>query len=270
VLPSVLEVRAAQSEVIREFVKQGGALYMSVCSQDGGRSVGHPFLLSDVLGVRYSDRPTETYNYITPVHQDLRNLIWPQDHMAYPGPLVRGVAAPSTEVLATITPPFVAPESGTTIGSRFGAFWSNPPALQPGEDPAIVMHSFGAGRAIWTAGPMETIDELVNQKLIVWLLRRALEKPLQFEVGAPRWVEMTLYDQRAEGRLIASLLNLQTDELRPPTNASVKVRPPRGRRILSVKRVPTLERISATISGDGAEFETGPFDSFIMFVLEYA
>ena len=53
---------------------------------------------------------------------------------------------PGSEVLATVTTAFVDPEVGRSIGSHFAAIHSDPPALRPGPDPAVVVHSFGKGK----------------------------------------------------------------------------------------------------------------------------
>ncbi|PYV13841.1 MAG: hypothetical protein DMG07_13265, partial [Acidobacteria bacterium] len=159
ILPSVLELTREQAERFRGFVRGGGVL-VATGPSSLDRKAGR-FLLEDVFGARYVGRLGTRLTYLTPRDREVADAIWPQDHLAHAGAMVQAVAAEDAEVLATVTLPFAPPEQGTVIGSRFGAYWSNPPALKAGSDPAAVLHRFGAGRALWLAAPLETTNESV-------------------------------------------------------------------------------------------------------------
>jgi hypothetical protein len=184
--------------------------------------------------------------------------------------MIQAAAIDGSEVLATVTLPFAPPEQGRVIGSRFGAYWSNPPALTPGSDPGVVLNRFGAGRALWLAAPLETIPEAVNRKLLTRLLRRVLPAQPWFELEAHPSVEMTLFHQPELGRLRAGLLNLQRYWPQVPVGAQVRVRIPEGHRARAVRRLPDKTIVSFRPAPPYVEFTVEPFESVALFLVEYA
>ncbi len=92
--------------------------------------------------------------------------------------MLKAMTLPGAEVLATITLPFAPPAQGRPIGSRFGAIHSNPPALTPGTDPGLVRNTFGKGRAMWAAAPIESSTEAVNARLVAALLNACCPGPM--------------------------------------------------------------------------------------------
>jgi hypothetical protein len=272
ILPNVLELTAEQAEQFRVFVAAGGVLYASgVSSLERQPSHEPRFLLEDVLGVKYKGTVgSNRITYLTPQDVELSKAIWPQDHASFAGTMIRVDALPGSEVLATVTPPFVDPEVGRAIGSHFAAIHSNPPALTPGKDPAVVVHSFGQGRSVWIAAPMESKDEAVNIRLTQHLLRRVLTPPYRFEADAHPAVEMTLFHQPQSHRLLVSLLNVQPLTPSIPVAATVRVQLPSGRTPGKVLRVPDSKLIPCQKKGPYLEFKTEPFDVFFMAVVEYA
>ena len=268
ILPNVLELTEAQAERLRAFVRRGGTLVATGSSSLDRRA--RKFLLEDVLGVRYVGRIGTRLTYLTPRDSGLAQAVWPQDHVAYPGEMIQAAATEGAELLATVTLPFAPPEQGRVIGSRFGAYWSNPPALTPGSDPAVVLHRFDAGRALWLAAPLETIPEAVNRKLLAHLLRRVLPAQPWFELEAHPSVEMTLFHQPELGRLRAGLLNLQRSWPQVPVGARVRVRIPEGRRARAVRRLPDQTKVSFRAAAPYVEFTVEPFDALALFLVEYA
>ena len=272
ILPHVLELTAEQAEQFRAFVASGGILYASGVSSLERRPNHEPrFLLEDVLGVKYKGMVgSNRITYLTPQDGGLSKAIWPQDHASFPGTMIQVAALPGSEVLATVTPPFVDPEVGRAIGSHFAAIHSNPPALTPGTDPAVVVHSFGQGRSVWIAAPMESKDEAVNIRLTQHLLRRVLTPPYRFELDAHPAVEMTLFNQPQSHRLLVSLLNMQPQMPPVTVGATVRVQLPSGRAPGRVLRVPDSKPTPCQKKGPYLEFKTEPFDVFFMAVVEYA
>jgi hypothetical protein len=123
---------------------------------DRRRPAGPAFHLEDVFGVRYQGMTGTKITYLTPRDEALKRAIWPQDFLSYAGPMVKAETLAEARTLATVTLPFVAPEVGHAIGSHFAAIHSNPPALQPGSDPAVVLHRFGRGLSLWVAASIES------------------------------------------------------------------------------------------------------------------
>ena len=271
ILPNVLELTPEQAEQFRKFVAGGGVLYASgVSSLDRRPNQEQRFLLEDVLGVKYKGTVgSKRITYLTPRDSELSKVIWPQDHASFTGTMVQVEALPGTEVLATVTPPFVDPEIGRAIGSHFAAIHSNPPALTPGKDPAVVLNSFGKGRSIWIAAPIESKDEAVNIHLTQHLLKRVFPPPYRFELDARPAVEMTLFDQPQSHRLLVSLLNLQQEMPPSAVSATVRVQVPSGRTAGKVLRVPDMKPIAWQKKGPYLEFRVEPFDVFSMAIVEY-
>lgn len=271
ILPNVLELNPEQADIFRSFVAAGGTLYASGSSSlDRRPGYERRFLLEDVLGVKYKGVVgSRKITYITPRDAALSKVIWPQDHASFPGTMTQVGALPGSEVLATVTTAFVDPEVGRAIGSHFAAIHSNPPALRPGPDPAVVVHSFGKGKSVWVAAPTESKDEAVNIRLTQHLLQRVFPAPYRFEVDAHPAVEMTLFDQPRSQRLLISLLNMQTAMPPIPVGATVRVQMPAGRTPGKLLRVPDLKPLTWQKKGPYVEFKADPFEVFQMVILEY-
>jgi hypothetical protein len=292
-LPTVYEMTAAQAQQFRAFVQAGGALYSSgPSSLDRFSASGPRFLLEDVFGVRYlgtlggsvekmqggagrseagevtSEAWRSSWTYLSPQDDSIRKLLSPQTELSYPGPMVKVAAQPGAQVLATVTLPFVPPALGRPIGSHFGAIHSNPPNPTPGLDPGIVSNSFGRGRAVWVAAPIELSAEAVNTRLIAALVRTALPGPYHFEVETHPSVEMTLFHQKDKKRLLAGLLTMQDQLPAFPVNAKVRVQAPGH--VTAVLRLPDRKPIKFAAGTPYVEFELEPFNSLSMAMIEYA
>jgi len=200
----------------------------------------------------------------------VRATVLPQQNVTFKGRMVKVTAMPDTEVLATVTLPFVAPEEGTRFNRRFAQIWSDPPAPQPGTDPGIVVHRFGKGAAIWVAAPIEASDHVINRSLTASLLQRFVPGPLVFELDSTPWVEMTLMRQPGASRLLAGLLNLQNQTPPTPVGATVRVRAPRGKSITAVRRLPGRDPVPHGTRGPFAEFRVPEFNELAMFLIDYA
>lgn len=270
ILPNVLELTPEQADIFRAFVGGGGILYASgPTSLD--RRPGHErrFLLEDVLGVRYKGViGSKKITYLTPHDAALSKVIWPQDHASFGGLMTRVEALAGSQVLATVTTTFVDPDLGRAVGSHFAAIHSNPPALQSGTDPAIVLNTFGKGKSVWIAAPMETKDEAVNIHLTQHLLQRIFPAPYKFEMDAHPAVEITVFDQPQNHRLLISLLNMQTLMPPIPVGATVRVQVPSGRTPGKLLRVPDLKPLPWQKKGPYLEFKVDPFEVFQMGILE--
>ncbi len=113
VLPNVLEMSAAQANMVRKFVNDGGAI---LCT---GRTSLHRTAsvpevhISDVLGNNCAGTLGKTVTYLTPSADPEKAAIWPQDHLSWNGPMLKARAVSGANVLATITLPFVDPDLGT-------------------------------------------------------------------------------------------------------------------------------------------------------------
>jgi Hypothetical glycosyl hydrolase 6 len=271
ILSDIREMTPDQAARVREFVANGGVLYASgVTSLDPVSGANPRLLLEDVLGVQFQGFLGTTCTYLTPADAQLRAAILPQQNVTFRGKMVKVAAQPGTEVLATITLPFVAPEEGNHFNRRFAQIWSDPPALEPGTDPGIVVHRFGKGVAIWVAAPVESSDHVINRRLVAGLIRRFVPGPLAFELDAAPWVEMTLMRQASANRLLASLLNLQNQTPPVPVAATVRVCAPEGKSIRALRRLPGNDTVPFAMKGPFAEFRVPEFAELAMYLLDYA
>jgi hypothetical protein len=270
VLSDVREMTPEQAARFRDFVTNGGVLYASGATSLDALAEGGPrLLLEDVLGVRFEGFSGTTCTYVTPVDAQLRAAVVPQQNVTFKGRMLKVTTTGPGEVLATVTLPFVPPEAGDHFNRRFAQIWSDPPALQPGTDPAIVVHRFGKGTAIWVAAPIEASDHVINRAVVTGLLRRYVPGPLAFELDAAPGVEMTLMRQAGANRFLAGMLNLDGGTPAPSALA-VRVRAPRGKAITRVRRLPGLEPLPHMTKGPFAEFRVPDFNQLAMFLLEYA
>lgn len=270
IVPNVLEMTAEQAAVFRSFVDQGGVLYASGPSSLDRFDKGGPrFLLEEVLGVRYKGKLGTQVTYLTAKDEAMKKLIWPQNEMIFEGRMVQVEALPGAEVLATVTLPYVDPETIHVIGSRFAQIISDPPAENPGTDPGLVIHEYGRGKAVWVAAPMESGSNAVNERLVVWVLKRVLSGPYHFEVETHPSVEMTLYHQPEKRQLLAGLLNMQRDLPPVPVGAIVRVHVPEGRRAKGVVKVPDGKAIPFENVGPYVQFRQEPFPVISMVLIEY-
>lgn len=255
IVPYVLEMTAEQAALFRDFVARGGALYSSSPST----------MLDDLLGVARTGKLGSRITYLTPRDAQLAKAIWPQDHLSYSGPMLQARAQSGAQVLATLTLPFVDPALGRVIGSRFAAIHSNPPALTPGTDPAVVLK----GRTVWAAAPFESSAEAVNAKLLLALLGRILPRPYPLEVDAHPAVEATLFHQPEKRRLLVGLLNLQRQLPQVPVPAGVRVGIPAGKRARRVLQLPDMTTVPFDAAEGRVAFRVPPFDTFAMRMIEY-
>jgi hypothetical protein len=269
-LPTVLEMTAEQAAQFHAFVEAGGVVYASgPSSLDRFDKAGPRYFLEDVFGVRYAGTEGTRMTYLSPQDDALKKLLWPQDAFTFAGPMIKATALPGAEVLMTVTLPFVAPELGQAVGSHFASIHSNPPALTPGTDPGVVINSFGKGKAVWVAAPIEIGKETVNARLVAALLKRVLPGPYQFEVDAHPSVEMTLFHQADKKRWLAGLLTMQ-HQLPPLTvPATVRVQVPAGKRVTAVVHLPERKPLKFDVMGPYVQFKLEPFEALSMALVEY-
>jgi hypothetical protein len=158
----------------------------------------------------------------------------------------------------------VAPELGHAIGSHFAAIHSNPPALQPGTDPSIVVNAFGKGRAIWLAGSIESSEEPVNSQLFLRLIRQHVSPSFYFEAETHPSVEMTLFHQPERKCLLAGFLNLEREFPQIEVGASVRVKLPAQTKTRQILRLPDRTPIPFQEEAGYASFHLEPFDAIAM------
>lgn len=270
VLPNVIEMTGEQAAVFREFVGKGGILYASGASSMSAPGDGaEKLLLGDVLGVRYVGKTGGRTTYLSTRDKALTAAIWPQENIGFSGPMVKVQAEPSAEVLATVTLPFVDPDAGNPLNTRFAQIWSNPPAPEPGQDPGIVIHAFGKGKAVWVAAPLESRGDVVDARIFQVLLERVLSGPYKFEADTNRSVEVTLFHQAENRRLLLGMLNLQAQVPTIPVAATIRVQVPERHTVRRVSLLPERKEMAFQPAGSYIGFQVPPFNLVCMALVEY-
>lgn len=253
-LPHVLTVTPKQADAFRRYVAEGGAVLVS----------GPPAGLEEILGVHATGMLGTRITYLTPVPGDpLEMAILPQDHVSFEGPMVEATIDDDATVAARVTLPFVPPESGQAVGSRFAAIHSHPPAPAPTRHPAAVIRTCGKGRAAWLTASFEVRREKANADLVRHLIGRIVDSPFAFELDAPAGVEATLFDHPERGCLRLGVLNLQ-----PGTSvnrARARVRVPAGRAVGRVRHLPAGTAVAFAEADGAVVFEAGPIEVLRMF-----
>ena len=275
VLPNVLVISEEEAEALRSFAERGGGLYAS-----GNTDLTY---LSDVFGVSTEGEATETVSYITPTSRGRELLagvdpMYPLSVFAPSAPLsssifeslpatgrqLKAKAANEDEVMATLTLPYTDPSDGRKIAS----IHSDPPGV--GTDYAsVVYRSYGKGKVIWVAAPLEAAVQEPHKDAFASMIRRLASRPFSFETGAPAAVEMTVFHQPDRKRYLVNLVNEQ--ELLPPIpvfNIPVRVRMG-DKRVTRAALLPAESTLPFTVKGDYAEVVVPELDIFQMLLLEY-
>jgi hypothetical protein len=133
-----------------------------------------------------------------------------------------------------------------------------------------VWNTFGKGKAVWVAAPIESSSEAVNSRLVEALLKHALPGPYQFEVDTHPSVEMTLFHQAEKKRLLATLLTMQSQLPALPVTATVRVQVPNGKKVTAVLHVPDRKPLKFKTAGPYVQFDLEAFDALSVAVVEYA
>ena len=287
VLPNVLMIDEEEVQAFREYVRSGGALYASrytsLLTKDGIRKVD--FLLSDVFGVSCVGETRERYTYVAP------ETGWGETFCGYTQRHPLGlnssqmvvVAHPDTEILARTVLPYTMPPiwSNSSLSSsdvlrlnlpahvddtRYASIHSNPPGVNT-HHPAVVLHRFGEGKAIYVTGDLER--DAIHGDTFVNLVRLLADR-FSFEADAPKSVEITVFHQEEGRRSIINAINFQKELPNVPVDgARVRLR-------LDAKKpsqlgvVPDGQRLDFDVRDGYVEFTVPRLETFAMFELEYA
>jgi len=256
-----------ECEKLRSFVKKGGCLYASGeiarYDKEGQEILGGA--LADMLGVRLLGQTSEKITYMRPM--EMGKYILEEYTDTHPltvnGPQMLVEAQENTVVLAKLTLPWVHPEDP----ARFASAISNPPG-QNTEYPSIVLSNYGKGKVIYSAGQLEMLHKPDHVIAFVRLLELFKKHAYSFETNAPHCMELTMYEQKEEGRYILNLLNRQ--EILPSVpvhDIEVYIHVPQ--KIKTVRMLPEEKEIPFTIQNEQVCFCLDKVNIFQMMALEY-
>ena len=275
ILPNVLVISEEEAQTLRSFVERGGSLYAS-----GQTDLTY---LSDVFGISTEGEAAETVTYMTPTSRgrDLLTGVDPRYPLSifapvpplggsiFEGPAgtgrqVKARTANEDEVMATLTLPYTDPADSRKIAS----IHSNPPGVAT-DYASVVYRSFGKGKVIWVAAPLEAAVQQPHKEAFANMIRTLASAPFSFEADAPAAVEVTVFHQPDRKRYLVNVVNEQ--ELLPPIpvfNSPVRVRMG-DKHTTRAALLPAESPLPFAAKGDYVEVVVPELDIFQMLLLEY-
>ena len=206
ILPNAACTGKAADDRLRDYVRGGGNIIASfetsLCDESGRRQ--KDFGLADLFGVRLLRSPVRPY----PHFYFYRNDDWAG---VFSG--VQAELLPAPQVSCEIA------ENGAKAISPFSIKfkgWDGSEIL-PSEFPAITVHQFGRGRAVYLAGPFGEHYWKYKQpdiRFVLGNLVRWLSPPIITLENAPETVEVA-HRQTADGREVITLINYGGGLTRP-------------------------------------------------------
>jgi len=206
ILPNAACTGEEADSRLREYVRRGGNLIASfetsLCDESGRRQ--NDFGLADLFGVRLLRSPIRPY----PHFYFYRDKGWPQIFSGIPAELL-----PAPQVSCEIAADGARAVSPFSI--KFKG-WDGSEIL-PSEFPAVTVHEFGKGRAVYLAGPFGEHFWKYKQpeiRLLLGNLFRWLSPPIVTLENAPETVEV-VHRETADGREVITLINYSGGLTRP-------------------------------------------------------
>ena len=171
----------ADIDRLLQYVADGGTIYVNGFDNEK--------LIHTLTGHKKLDMTEEDSLYFAP-KADCQSLFgWFNEKY----PLAVDGFAPVVEpgngstLLATITFPYTKPDT-----TQFASIHSNPPGI-PSEIPAITVSSYGKGKVLWSALPLESMDFPEYGDILLSLLQFVRPTAFAFTSNAPSNVEITAF-----------------------------------------------------------------------------
>jgi hypothetical protein len=275
ILPNVAHMDAEEVAAFRAYVERGGRLYASrytslVDSRDG---LQDDFRLADVFGVRLRHEEPSDWVYAKPATDEMRAFLGHQRYLTVrPGPdsiaggLLRLAADADTEVLATLSLPYAHPEPGHWSDDKWASMHTSPP-WEDTDEPVIVRHRFGAGRAVYCAYDFETRESRAAQRMFAGLIAELLDGEASVASDVDPSVAISAFHGPRPDTIRVCLLNHPPLVTRP---ASLRVRVPEGKRFVALTDVPSGEDVAFTTHDDGTlECQLGQLPELTMLLARY-
>ncbi|GGD72673.1 alpha-amylase family protein [Paenibacillus nasutitermitis] len=280
ILPDLLVVDEEEIEAFRAFVKDGGGLYASKRSTlyDKLGNIRTDFGLADVFGVSYKGMTKESVTYAAPAerfgswfkhHSKAHPLLLSSDQAIVEAHAKGGEH--EVEWIASQVLPIVDPADKV----KFASAISNPPQIAAsdvdcsGSTPAIVMHKFGQGTCIYSAGPLEMMKSDDHRDLVIHIIRALAGKRLKTESDSPKCVEAVWFHHEAARCYSLRVLNFQ-DQLPniPVRDISFQLHL-QGVIPRAIYQVPQKTPVPYSIQDDMVSIQLPTLETFAMIMLEY-
>lgn len=226
VLPDVPNMSHEEIELIKKYIYQGGRIYFS------GHSA--PGLLEAIFGLKWNGYTDERITYMAPS----QNQTIMEGYFTEEYPLVmfeKAVKAEGEikgEVLASLTLPYtqpgihwsmfptdIKPEEYVDVNGPaypFSTIHANPPGIKTSY-PALLKSDYGAGKAVWSALPIEKADRYQHSDIFSQIIRMLSDDEFQFEAQGPESVECVMFEAKEEGQKLIGLIETRQGFHIPPT-----------------------------------------------------
>lgn len=265
ILSDCSRMSEAECQKIREYVANGGTLYVSADTSlfDPEKGMRKDFALADVFGVHTNGEITQKVTYIAPTENSLTAEYCTRKYPVMLEGAQNEITADTAEILGTLTLPC----SDPTEKDRFGSAISNPPWIWT-DAPALTCNRYGKGKVIYCAGKLEENIYPIHRDLFAALVASLSGRMIQTD-AAP-WVECTLFDDPAEKCYYLSLLNRPAD-LPPPAlfGISVDLTLPVGKTAAKVVLAPEGREIPFESTGSKLHINVEHLNEFALFVIQY-
>jgi uncharacterized membrane protein len=225
VLPNTACLSEREADALRRFVANGGGLVGSY-QVAAGNEWNEPYpqlVLSDVFGIRVlSDTRqfTDTYFRVAEGNHPVAEGLYRERPITCMQRQLLVETTDGAEALGYVVYPYT-----EWTPNRYVSIHNNPPGVET-DRPAIVAHTFGKGRAVYFSaqvGAMYAMSSYWETKqLLANAVRWAANAAAPVELAAPLCVELTAWDQTADGpsgknRRVIHLVNVQSDISRTVT-----------------------------------------------------
>jgi len=165
------------------------------------------------------------------------------------------------KTLATITLPY---SSGEEI-YKFGSAISNPPAYST-QHPSITLNTYGKGRAMYIASPLEK-EVLRPQRQVFASLIGHLYVP-KLAINAPEWLEAIVFHDTDNKRYQFTLNNISDNE-RGLVARGVRVTLTIPERVSSIRNVATNRAVKYVQGKGQVTITVDELCDFAMFLITY-
>jgi hypothetical protein len=223
VLPDIPFLEAPELEAVKNFIKNGGAAYIS------GRTV--PALIEEIFGVKFEGFTNERVSYISPSDEGL-GIFKGEFTKQYPLAMFevqpKYTGKPAGKIYGAITLPytkqkirsdFMDPSSGGDGGKqidldspdyRFASIHSNPPGILTSL-PAMMMTEYGKGKVFYSTLPVERAEREQHGDIFAGIIELLMgDKDAVFSSeDAPETVECILFDDQVKKIKLLGLINVQ-------------------------------------------------------------
>jgi len=258
VLPGVLELDEEEEARIKQYVNNGGSLYVS----------GNPSstLLKEMAGLDVIGETVENITYIRPLEKGRRLMsgVDPEYPLSIFNKQYKVKTMDAERVLAVTMLPYTDPRNVET----FASIHSNPPGVVT-EDPALVCAPYGQGKVIWASASLEQEDLNQHKDTFLQLIRELAGGEFLIEMEAPACVEVVTLHDMENNRFVISIVNVQ--EALPPIpvfNIQIKLKLG-GRRLNQVRYLSANEDMSYKEQDGNVIINIENLDIFGMIVVDH-